>query len=250
MYKIRAVSLKDYRKTGAENTGILVIHGFTSSTTESVPIAKIFEEQGYSVSAPLLPGHGTTSKELDQTKWWQWTQKAEKEYEWLKKHNDKIIIGGSSMGGVISLYLASKLKIDGVFTLGTPYDLSLKVKILVTLLNTVKRSLKKPAKTIKYYEKTGLKSYYEYPPRAMKQLTILFKQMQKNLHKVSAPYSGHFGAKDDLMTPKDPLIIMSKIKSKKANTIWYKSSGHILITEPDWEKIKQNLLFFVKTINT
>ena len=248
MTDLATIPLEDHRFEGNDELGVLVLHGFTSSTTESVPIAQIFEKEGFTTSAPLLPGHGTTPDELNKTTWKQWVEKAEKEYEWLKTKSKKILIGGSSMGGALSLYLASKLKIDGVFTLGTPYDLRLKVKILTYFLNLIGKPLKKPEKTLKYYQQTGLKSYDRYPPKAMKQLKLLFNEMKKSLPQIKVPYSGHLGFKDDLTIPNDPIKILTKINSPKGSITWYKSSGHILITEPDKELVAKNLIEFAKQI--
>ena len=44
--------------------GILLIHGLTATTAEVRPLAKRFHDEGFTVSAVLLPGHGTTPEEL------------------------------------------------------------------------------------------------------------------------------------------------------------------------------------------
>jgi hypothetical protein len=40
--------------------GILLLHGFTATTAEVRPLAKLLHQDGYTVSGPLLPGFGTT----------------------------------------------------------------------------------------------------------------------------------------------------------------------------------------------
>ena len=41
-------------------TGVLLLHGLTSTTAEVRPLAKRLLNEGYTVSGILLPGHGTT----------------------------------------------------------------------------------------------------------------------------------------------------------------------------------------------
>lgn len=46
--------------TGGDD-GILLIHGFTGSPAEMRPLGCYLHERGLTVSAPLLPDHGTTA---------------------------------------------------------------------------------------------------------------------------------------------------------------------------------------------
>lgn len=41
-------------------TGFLLLHGFTATTAEVRPLGEALHAAGHTVSAPLLPGHGTT----------------------------------------------------------------------------------------------------------------------------------------------------------------------------------------------
>ena len=48
----------DFYWAGNE-TGVLLIHGFTAITAEVRPMAQLLHREGYTVAAPLLPGHGS-----------------------------------------------------------------------------------------------------------------------------------------------------------------------------------------------
>jgi len=39
--------------------GVALFHGFTATTAEVRPLAEYLRSFGYTLSAPLLPGHGT-----------------------------------------------------------------------------------------------------------------------------------------------------------------------------------------------
>ncbi len=71
-------------------------------------MANAFKQLGLTISAPLLPGHGTTPQDLNSRKYSDWLDCVENAYQDLKKSCKRIIVGGESMGAVLSLYLAEQ----------------------------------------------------------------------------------------------------------------------------------------------
>ena len=69
---------------------LLFIHGFTATTVEVRLIAKYFNDQGFTVCAPLLPGHGSTPRDLNRKSWKDWTRTVEDSYQNLLR-NHKIV---------------------------------------------------------------------------------------------------------------------------------------------------------------
>jgi len=53
--------------------GVLLSHGFTGSPASMKPWADYLVAQGYAVSVPRLPGHGTTWREMNTTTWADWS---------------------------------------------------------------------------------------------------------------------------------------------------------------------------------
>ena len=60
--------------------GVLLLHGFTATTAEVRPLAKRFHDAGFTVSGVLLPGHGTTPQNLNETSRTEWLGASEKAY--------------------------------------------------------------------------------------------------------------------------------------------------------------------------
>ena len=52
--------------------GVLLSHGFTGSPASMTPWGKHLADQGYTVRVPRLPGHGTTWKDMNRTRWEDW----------------------------------------------------------------------------------------------------------------------------------------------------------------------------------
>src|SRR5512134_2031037 len=87
-------------------SGILLAHGFTATTAEVRPLARILLDQGYSVAGPLLPGHKTTLEEMNRCRWQDWAGAIETAYRQMAARCERVFVGGESMGGLLALYLA------------------------------------------------------------------------------------------------------------------------------------------------
>jgi alpha-beta hydrolase superfamily lysophospholipase len=88
--------------------GVLLIHGFTATTAEVRPLAKILHQNGYTVSGPLLPGHYTRPEDLNRVKWQDWVAEVETALHQLQAKCPTVFVGGESTGGLLALYLAAR----------------------------------------------------------------------------------------------------------------------------------------------
>jgi len=86
--------------------GALVLHGFTGSPQSMRGLAEAFAAAGFAVELPRLPGHGTAVEDMLETGWPDWSAVAERAYEELAARCDKVVVGGLSMGGTLTLWLA------------------------------------------------------------------------------------------------------------------------------------------------
>src|SRR3954452_23036284 len=83
--------------------GVLLSHGFTGSPASMRPWAEHLAAQGYAVSLPRLPGHGTTWQEMNRTTWADWYAEVERAFLALANQVDTVVVGGLSMGGALVL---------------------------------------------------------------------------------------------------------------------------------------------------
>lgn len=93
-----------------ENSGpdcCLCIHGFTGCPALYLPLADLLFEAGFSVSAPLLAGHGTAPEDLRGVGELQWFQDMSEELGRLLARYAKVHLIGLSLGGAIAAWLAA-----------------------------------------------------------------------------------------------------------------------------------------------
>ena len=79
-------------------TGIAICHGFTGSPLSVLPWAEHLAAQGFAVSVPLLPGHGTDWRQLALSDWHDWHGTFEAAYLELAARTDDCFVAGLSMG--------------------------------------------------------------------------------------------------------------------------------------------------------
>ena len=106
---------------GDNGIGIVLLHGITSGCAQMIPLARMLNDYGYSVHCVNVAGHGTYPQELLRTSWEDAIDKAWYDYDQMKANYEKVYIGGMSMGGALSLALASRREdVDGVISVSTP----------------------------------------------------------------------------------------------------------------------------------
>ncbi len=84
--------------------GILLIHGLTATTNSVRPLASRLGELDWTISAPLLPGHGESLEKLSTTNWREWAAEVEQCWHQLNDSCDESFIAGESAGGLLALW--------------------------------------------------------------------------------------------------------------------------------------------------
>ncbi|WCL48950.1 alpha/beta hydrolase [Leptospira sp. GIMC2001] len=110
---------------GKTPIAILYIHGFGASRGEGEyvgdAIAEKFKANLYYLR---LPGHGTNIEDHRETGFQEYLKTAEDTFLMMDRLGDKVVVIGTSMGGLLSTYLASKYpdKIHGLILASPFYD--------------------------------------------------------------------------------------------------------------------------------
>jgi carboxylesterase len=85
--------------------GFLAIHGFTGNPSSMRGFAEAMADAGFHVELPRLPGHGTSIEDMLPTRWADWSAEAEAAYQRLAERADRLVVGGLSMGGSLTLWI-------------------------------------------------------------------------------------------------------------------------------------------------
>lgn len=215
-----------------KNTAILLIHGFTGTHYEMVPLEKFLVSKGYYVRNITLPGHETTIDDMATIKWEEWVKYAQNQLEDLCKDYEKVFIGGLSMGGAITLYLgANNPHIAGIIVMAAPYKpvdwRMLAVRILpIHIFFKYKRNVETGWEDIDSLK--SHKSYGIYPLRSIAELHKLLVRVKKLVPRIAIP-TLVVQSKNDLSIPtKFPSWIYANIESSDKELEWIEKGGHVI----------------------
>jgi carboxylesterase len=85
----------------------LLLHGLTGSPAEMRPVGEALAGAGFRAVAPLLPGHGTTPKDLCRTTGGDLLDAAQAALLSLRSAR-RIFLSGLSAGGLLAIHLAAR----------------------------------------------------------------------------------------------------------------------------------------------
>ncbi|HSN95290.1 MAG TPA: alpha/beta fold hydrolase [Anaerolineaceae bacterium] len=226
--------------------GIVLLHGFTASPVEVRQLADFLHSQGYTVSGPLLPGHGTHPDDLNRVKFEDWVHVSEEAVEALKATCKHVFIGGESMGGLVAMRVAElHPELAGVLL----YAPGLQAN------NIWAAPLLKHF--IKYLKKDGAgngfiwSGYNVYPIGGADEMRKLQKVVDKNLEKISQPVLLMM-SKADTMVPQTVIeTIQHSVSSDIIDLHVFEDSDHcILLDKYNQEAFEITLAFIRKITNS
>ncbi len=227
--------------------GVLLSHGFTATTAEVRPLAKILYEAGYTVSGPLLPGHGALPRDANQYKWQDWASCIQTTYHQLRSSCKEVFIGGESMGALLALYQASSSPEAAGVLLYAPaikFRSSI-IAWIAPILSPFKSVVKKQPSTPSDADALW-QGYTVYPLRALGQLIRLQKATFASLPNVRQPLLIIQGLLDRSVHPGAPDLIRNKIGSTVTEIYQLGESGHCVILESERQKVAEITLGFLR----
>lgn len=239
-----------------EQLGVLVIHGITANPLTVNSVEKPLNDLGLPVCIPVLKGHGTGNPEnLKGVGWEDWVQDAEMAMEALLKVVDKVVLIGHSMGGLISILLASKYgrQIDSIvlvaaaiepaspFAPGKPLGF-----VAPVAAKFLKRWKFKPLYKDKRYA-SGHPNYLWVPIESIKALLALTQKANSMLIEVNMPALILQSRGDTRISKRCAEIIYTSISTAPAekSIVWFEKTDHEMFLDLEKNEVCKVITGFV-----
>lgn len=225
-------------------------HGFTGSPHSVRPWAQHLASQGWSVSLPLLPGHGTDWRDCNRTKWQDWLAEAEVAFQRLRQRCDRVFICGLSMGGTLALRLAEEH--------GTDVAGIVLVNPAVAMLRWDTRLLPVLAHVIPSVAAIGndialpgvLEGAYDRTPvKAAASLRRFQNLVRAQLGKVTQPLLLLHSAQDHVVEPVNSAMVLSGVASADKREVVLADSYHVATLDHDAPLIFDETVEFIKRLS-
>ncbi|HEY3497470.1 MAG TPA: alpha/beta fold hydrolase [Polyangiaceae bacterium] len=232
-------------------TGIALIHGFTGSPVSLRPLAEMLASAGFSVELPRLPGHGTTWRDMIPTRYDDWRAHVVATVKGLRARTDRVVLLGLSMGGTLSLDVASGggadvagvisinaqiLDRQGVIVKLGPYLEKVLPLVPASLAGLIRNDIAKPH--------TPEHAYAWVPSAAGNSLLRALPRVRGQLAHVPCPVLVMYSPNDHSVSPANSRALLRLIRCPELDELVLERSYHVATLDYDQELILERAIQF------
>lgn len=224
-----------YAKGGP--VGVVIGHGFAGSPRSVRPWGEHLARAGYTVSIPLLPGHGTCWADLETRNWQEWYGELKKAYEALLDECEDVFVFGFSLGGGLALRLAEDdpERVRGLVlinpSIGTR-DKRLRLLSHLPYLSRVIRTSRGIGSDI-MKPNPPQTSYERVPVRAAYQVTQMWKSVCADLTKARSPILVFKSRTDHVVDSRSIEILRQRVPGGLLEERIVENSYHVVPLDND-----------------
>lgn len=230
-------------------TGILLVHGFTGAPTEMRRVGDYYHAAGLTVSAPLLPGHGSQVADLHKVRWTDWAAHVEAAYQSLKERCATVFAAGLSLGSLLTLNLAAAHpELPGAILYSPATWVNNRLLPLTPLARYVIQSRPKTRKSdLVDPEAEGcLWCYDDNSVPAAAQLYALQQRVRRLLPALQLPLLLIYSTGDRAITPSSTQRTAELAGSRDKHIIKIEQSGHVITVDRQWWCVAEQTLAWIK----
>jgi carboxylesterase len=231
----------------AGEVGVLLVHGFTATSAEVRPLAQALHAEGYTTAGPLLPGHGTTPDEINRCRWQDWYGAVEEHYQQLRQRCRKVVVGGESMGSLLTLLLAAEHpEISAVLSYAPALKFaSWQAAVLPRLLSRFIAYRPKPNRGPSAADPRW-QGYPVNPLRGVDQITRLQSETLRRLPRLHQPLLVVQGRKDPSLSPKAAELVYQRAGSVQKELHWFDESRHCVLIDCEMDAVNSLTVDFLR----
>jgi carboxylesterase len=252
------VSEKNYHSIipGAESVftiqdhapGILLLHGFMGSPQEMSHLGDALIRDGYSISIPRLPGHGTSIDECIKTGSQDWLRAAHEAFLELRRQCPEIYIVGFSLGALLALLLAEKFDPARIVLIAPPHKIKSSEKnSIVAKLTGNNTVLQDQIKTVRDPDARENHICYNHPvpKKLMVQLNNCITRAGNICGDITIPSLILQSEKDTVLSKDSADFYYQNLASKDKEILTFSRSYHVLTLDFDRDAVNRAVLQFI-----
>lgn len=233
----------------AGERAVLLLHGFTGHSADVRMLGRYLEKQGYTSYAPIMRGHGVAPEQLIETTpddWWEDVQAA---YEYLKeKGYDQIAVAGLSLGGALSIKLATCEKIKGVIPMCAP--------VYPDNEQPLRRAFRQFAKQFKQFEQKDEATIERELIPIMEGYDKLYPKIATSIDEtrdlVELIYTPLFVVQarhDVIVSPGSATYIYENAETEHKKKKCYEHSTHIITLDDEKDQLHEDIYEFLQSLD-
>jgi carboxylesterase len=207
------------------SVGVLLLHGFTGTPREMWQLGGYLNARGCTVSAPLLPGHGTTPA-----------------YMALQARCEQVFVGGLSLGALLTLWLgAQHPEVKGLLVYSPVLWVADRRAYLMILLRFMVRSLAVTTTSQLQDPATEIWAggFARTPVPAMDQVFRLQRRVRSLMLQIRTPALVVYARDDQVIHSRCGPETVRRLGSTDIETLVLEHSGHNFVVDREWERVAE-----------
>ena len=227
--------------------GLLLIHGFTGAPPEMRLIGDYAHQRGYTVSAPCLPGHGTTIEDANRQRWQDWADHAAQALTDLQAKCEQVFVAGLSLGSLLTLYLAAQHpKVAGAIAYSPAVMVTdPRSRIVAVLKYVIRKVPKSEPYAVDPETESRLWSYDAWPAVAAHEVIKLIRQVKRVLPQVRCPSLIAYSTADPDIHPDAAQFTYDHIGAEDKELVTLHNCGHCITVDAEWKTVAERTCQFV-----
>ncbi len=239
---------------GKSPVGVLLTHGFTGTPKEMRWMGEyLTREYGFTTMGIRLTGHATRPEDMIRARYTDWQASVEDGFHLLSGASKSIYLCGLSMGGILSLYSASRLPVRGVVAMSTPYKLPEDSRLkYIGLLSKVQPYMPKSKEDGTGWFGDAWKGYHvsypKNPVRSIAEVNQLMAEMRASLPEIKVPVLLIHSRNDEYVVKDSMEQIYESLGTADKQMMWVEGAGHVITEEPIREQVFKATAGFINRV--
>ncbi len=237
----------------AGEIGCLLVHGFTSSPSEMRGLGQYLADRNITVSAGLLPGHGTSPADLQGVTWREWHASVNAQLDDMLAMCRRVYLVGLSLGGALSLYVAAQRgdEIAGVVAMSSPIFLPRPLGFVLNRMRSRVPYLDKRFQDIQDpVARANHVNYMSAPVDAIASLVDFLRPVRLSLPRVKVPALIIRACRDHVVPPASSRYIYRRLGSHDKRLLTLDKGFHIVTVDRAREQVYAAIYDFIRKRET
>jgi carboxylesterase len=235
-----------------DSHGVLLLHGFGDTPQTLSLLAQKLARSGYSVRAPLLPGHGRSMAAFVRARADDWADAAQQSLREMQQRYEQVSVVGLSMGSALAVAAVSESPQVSSLTLIAPYvGMPLHVRVAASTHWAWGRfageiNARNPRSIRDPIERERNLAYGTVTGRTLFELWKVVKRARKALHHVKAPTLIVLSREDPRVSPETGEFALRQLGSEEKKIMWTEGAGHIITVDYGRERVFTEILNWIR----
>lgn len=217
--------------------GVLLLHGFGDTPQTLSLLARKLADSGYSVYAPLLPGHGRTMDAFRKSRAEEWIDAARHSLMAMRERHAGLSIVGLSMGGALAVLIVAGAQDISALALIAPYlGMPRQVRFAAAthwLWGGVagEFNARNPRSILDPIEREKNLAYGAVTARSLFELSKVVRRARNALPEVTVPTLIIQSREDPRVSPSVAEFALKKLAAREKKLVWIGGAGHIITVD-------------------